>query len=197
MFSSLPDYPRSAETVLQPPREGNEGKAADRIGRMLFRLAILAGLWGVVLYARWMIVSDMIPAQNLPEAVLGKWQSDRMDGRSFIEFTPNHQLRLVGNGTTIESADYEIVGGELMIWRFQHPPGDRDLELGQQCYQISVRGNQLAVTVSDRGITPIPEHTQFEPSSLRLLLPFWQGYTVQFQRWEIANSPRKNVAIAP
>jgi hypothetical protein len=148
---------------------------------MLFNVVLLAGLWGIPLYGRWMILPGVNPTQALAEAMLGKWQIGKEGSRSFFEFTPK-QLRLVGKkGETIESADYDIAGDVLMLSGFKLQPGDRDLEIGHQCYRISIRGDQFTVTPSDAGFMPIHRH-DWPECRLRELLPRSQGQTREFQR---------------
>lgn len=197
MSYSLPDYRRFAEAALQRLRKDHTRKTSNRWERMLLNVVLVAGLWGGVLYARWLIPSDVNPAQNLPVALFGKWQSEWLGDRGFLEFTPNHQLLLVRNGKMIESADYQIVGDVLMISGFTDQPSGRDLELQSQCYRISIHGSQLTINAADIGFTRVPEHLQFEKSGLRTVLPFWQGHIVHYQRAETAGSPRTNAAIRP
>ncbi len=181
MLPSLPSYRRFAEATIQRINKARKRKSSDRPARMLFNVVLLAGLWGIPLYGRWMILTAMNPTQALTEAILGKWRIGKEGSWSFFEFTPK-QLRLVGKkGEMIESADYDIAGDVLMLFAFKLQPGDHDLEIGQQCYQISIRGDQLTVTPSNAGFTPIDRH-DWPECRLRGLLPRRQGETREFQR---------------
>jgi hypothetical protein len=177
IFSSLPDYRRFSDAALERLREGRS--PADRFAGMLFNLAILAGLWGAPLYARWVILSDIQETKGLPEAVLGRWL---VGDKSLLEFTPDQQIRLFRDDALIETADYRIIGDTLQISNFKLQPGDHELELNQQRYQISLRAGQLIVTPSTSGFTPVPEHAQWEEGRLRLILPHFHGDSVRFLR---------------
>jgi hypothetical protein len=74
MFSSLPDYRRFAEADLQRLRKDHKRNPSNRLGGMMFNLVLLAGLWGVPLYARWFVLSNITSTHPLPEAVLGEWR---------------------------------------------------------------------------------------------------------------------------
>jgi hypothetical protein len=179
IFSSLPDYRRFSDAALERIRQDDGRKTFDRLAAMLFNLAILAGLWGAPLYARWMVLSDMHETKSLSEVVLGRW---RVGDTSLLEFTLDQQIRLFWHGALIETADYRIIGDMLEISNFKLQPGDHELELNQQYYQIALRTGQLIVTPSTSGFTPVPEHAQWEESRLRLILPHFHGASVQFLR---------------
>jgi hypothetical protein len=181
MYDSIPDYRRFAESAMQRVRKNHQRTSSDRLARLLFNVVLLAGLWGVPLYARWLVMSSMNVTQGLSEIILGRWQIVE-SGNGFLEFTPKMQVRLVGrNGIVIESADYQIAGEALMVFGFKLQPGNRDLEMEQQqCYRISIRGDQLTIASSDRGFTAIPRHGS--DSHLRRVLPHWVGAIFHFQR---------------
>jgi hypothetical protein len=193
MLSSLPDYRRFAEADFQWPRKENDRKTSDRFERMFFNVVLLAALWGGPMYARWMILSDMnitdnitqVPLEvvlgDLPEAVLGEW---RFGAESFLEFTPNHQLELIGSRGIIESADYQIVGDVLKISGFKRQPDNLDLAIVEQCYRISIRGGTLIITPSDSGFTPFDRHTPSEGYLRSVVLPPFYGAIIQYQRAE-------------
>jgi hypothetical protein len=181
MFPSLPDYRRIAEATIQRIRKDRK-RTTDRPARMLFNVLLLTGLWGVPLYARWMILSDMNVAQVLSEDILGKWLIGEKGARGFLEFTPKRQLRLIqNNGVMIESADFEIVGGALWVSNFKSQPGGHLLPTDHQCYQISIRDDQLIVKPATSGFTHVPVDS-WEEGRLRMVLPPWQGVIRQFQR---------------
>lgn len=177
IFSSLPDYRRFSDDALKRLSDGRS--TADRLAGMLFNLAILAGLWGAPLYARWVILSDIQETKGLPEAVLGRWP---VGDNSLLEFTPDQQIRLFWHGALIETADYRISGDMLEISNFKLQPGDHDLELNRQRYQIAIRADQLIVTPSASGFMPVPHNAAWEGSRLRLTLPHFHGSSVQFPR---------------
>jgi hypothetical protein len=182
MFPSLPNYRRFAETTIQRIRK-NRKRKTDRPARMLFNVLLLAGLWGVPLYARWMILSDLNVIQVLSEEVLGKWEMDNKGHKRILEFTLK-QLRLIQNKAITESADYQIVGDALWVSSFKSQPGDHPLPVNQQRYQISIRDHRLIIKPATTGFTRIPENAAWEgPSQLRIIvLPPWQGAISQFQR---------------
>lgn len=180
MFSSLPDYRRFAESALPRLRKDHERETSNRIGGMAFNIILLAGLWGVPLYARWMILSDRNPTQNLSTEVLGKW---RKDDSHILEFTRRGELLLIliRNKVVVESADYRIAGDVLEVSGFTQQPENRLLPVNQQRYQLFLRGDRLLIKPATTGFTSIPERAS-EGSGLRLVLPPWSGVTVQFQR---------------
>lgn len=179
MFSSLPDYRRFAELALPRLRKDNEREPSNRLGSMMLNVVLLAGLWGVPLYARWIVLSDLSLSSNLAAEILGKW---RIGDASYLEFTAHHQLRLIVNETLKETAHYRIIGDVLEVSRFTLQPENRTLEINQQNYRVSIHGNQLAATAADVGFTPIPEHAQEERSGLRKVLPPWHGPIIRFRR---------------
>jgi hypothetical protein len=182
MLPSLPDYRRFAEATIRRIRKDRK-RRTDRPARMLFNVLLLAGLWGIPLYGRWLMLSDTDITQDLPEAVLGRWLIGEKGERGVLEFTPRKQLRLIrNNGVMIESADYEIVGDALWLSNFKSR-SDHLLPVDHQRYQISIRDDRLIVKPATSGFTHIPEHAADEgPSWLRMELPPWQGVNRQFQR---------------
>ena len=52
--------------------------------RMLLNLLLLSGLWGMPLYARWLVLADQAMDQPLSEAVVGKWWRDEHRNRAKI-----------------------------------------------------------------------------------------------------------------
>jgi hypothetical protein len=194
MFSSLPDYRHFADSALQRLGNDPERKPSTRFGGMVLNLVLLAGLWGLPLYARRIVLSDRNGSEsthesttkttpesrvNLSEDIIGKWQSA---GANYLEFTANQQLQLIQNEELIETADYRIVGEVLEVSSFKLQPGDRDLEINQQKYRISIHGDQLALKAADKGFTPIAEKMQWEKSNLRKVLPPWHGPIIRFER---------------
>lgn len=183
MFSSLPDYRRFAHTALQRLNNAPERKPSNRFCGMLLNLVLLAGLWGLPLYARWMILTERDSTKSLAEAIIGKW---RCSETSYLEFTPDHHLRLFRNDSIIESADYQLVGHVLQVFRFKLQPGDQELEINQQCYRFSIRGDRLNVTSADIGFTPVISidrpRDRSGGSHMRQVLPRWHGAILHFQR---------------
>ncbi len=182
MFSSLPDYRRFAESSLRRLRKDQKRTTSGRLGRIVFNLVLLAGLWGLPLYARWMVVSEMNATLPLSSSLLeGEWRGD--DG-SVLLFAPSKELRLIEKGTMIESADYRIVDDELEIGGFMRQPGDRFLPVVVQRYQVrfTIRGDRMIIVPAKKGFTPIPEKASEEGSRLRLVLPPFRGISVVFHR---------------
>ncbi len=186
MFPSLPNYRRFAEATIQRIDKARKRKSSGRPARMLFNVVLLAGLWGLPLYGRWMILSGMNTTQCLPEAVLGRWLIGEKGERGVLEFTPKKQLRLIRNRAIIESADYEIIGDSLWVSDFKSQSRDHLLPVDQQRYEISIYDNRLIVKPATTGFTRIPENSALEGSGLRLVLPPMHGVISQFQR---ANNP--------
>lgn len=173
MIFSLPSYRRLSDMDLARLRRDDERNPSRRAMRMLLNLLLLSGLWGMPLYARWLVVADQARGQPLSEAVLGKWWRDE---EVFLEFTPDRHLRLCREEGLIESAEYQIVGDMLWVSDFRR----RDLlAVEPQCFRISLRGNQLILTPAKDGFTA---RGRDDRSSLRTVLPAWEGATVQFQR---------------
>jgi hypothetical protein len=173
-FCSMPDYRRRFATALQRIRKDDDSQISNRIVRALSHILILAVLWGVPLYGRWMLLSARSAGPSLSAAVIGKWGSER----SFLEFTPDHQIRLFDDAELIETASYEIAGDVLQISDFKLQPGDEELPLNQQCYRISIVGDQLTITPSTLpgfGFTPVPDNAAWEVSRLRRWLPGSHG----------------------
>jgi hypothetical protein len=182
MFSSLPDYRRFAESALRRLRKDQKRTTCGRLSRIVCNLVILTGLWGLPLYARWMVVSEMNATLPLSWSLLGgEWRSD--DG-SVLLFTWGDELRLIVNGTMIESANYRIVDDELEIGGFMRHPGDRPLPVVVQRYQVTftIRGDRMTIVPAKKGFTPIPEKASEEGSRLRLVLPPFRGTSVVFHR---------------
>ncbi len=182
MLPSLPSYRRFAEATIQRINKARKRKSSDRPVRMLFNVVLLAGLWGLPLYSRWLILPDKNIIQDLPEAVLGRWLIGEKGERGVLEFTPKKQLRLIRNGAIIESAEYEIIGDSLWVSDFKSQSRDHLLPVDQQRYEISVYDNRLIVKPATSGFTHIPENSALEGSGLRLVLPPWQIVISQFQR---------------
>lgn len=182
MFSSLPDYRRFAEATLQRLRMDPKQKTSDRLGGMVINIVLLAGLWGVPLYARWLILSDVNSTQPLSEAVLGKW---RRDDRDILEFTRRGELHLIRNEVMVESADYRIEGDILEVSGFTEQPDDRPLPVVQQRYQIAIRGARLIIKPAPSGVNWVPDRRHAEGgNSLLFVLPPWSGVTAHFQRMD-------------
>jgi len=179
MIFSLPSYRRLSEADLERFRNAGDQQSSIRVARALFNILLLAGLWGAPLYARWCVLSDMKETPSLSEAVLGQW---RYGDKSLLEFTSDQQIRLSQDGMMIETASYRIVGDVLEIYDFKLQLGHHDLEINQQRYQISILDENLIVRPSAIGFTPVPEHTQWERSGLRMVLPQFHGASVQFRR---------------
>ncbi|MGH7168893.1 MAG: hypothetical protein ACRELF_01065 [Gemmataceae bacterium] len=182
MIFSLPSYRRLSEVDLDRLRRDEDRDSSNRVARVLFNLLLLMGLWGVPLYARWVLLSDVVGAESLPKAALGKWWKD---DKAVLEFTADQQLRLIQNGALIESADYWMLGDTLNVSDFKSQPGNHRLPVSRQCFHISIRDDRLDVTPATTGFTAIPEKAWVEGSSLRLVLPAWHGATVQFRRGDV------------
>jgi hypothetical protein len=182
MFASLPEYRRIAEAVIPRLRKDPHRTISNRFAGKLLSLALLAGLWGLPLYARWMVLSDRNPPLPLSEAVLGEWRSD---DRNILAFNRlNQKLWLSQDGVIIESANYRIQGEELEVSGFIRQPDNLLLPVGPQRYQISIRVDRLIVRLADTGFTNVPCRAD-EGSKLRRVLPPWHGTTLQFQRVDI------------
>jgi hypothetical protein len=190
MIFSLPSYRRLSEADLARLRRDDERYPFNRVVRMLLNLLLLSGLWGMPLYARWIVLPDIVGVEtkNLPKAILGEWWSDRKFGewwnehKAVVELTAAQQVRLFWEGALIETADYRIVENVLEVSDFRSQPVDHRLLVNPQRFQISIHGNQLILTPASFGFTPIPENAVWEGSSLRLVLPTWQGWSVTFWR---------------
>lgn len=178
MIFSLPSYRRLSDLDLARLRLDDERNPSWRAGRMLLNLLLLSGLWGMPLYARWLVLADQARDQPFSEAVLGKWW---LGDRAILEFTPNRHLRLCGEKGLIETAEYQIVNDTLWVDDFKRQPGDVALLVKAQCFQITIRDNQLIVRPAKFGFTPIPRHG-WEDSVLRRLLPEMERETRQFHR---------------
>ena len=187
MFS-LPNYRRLSDADLDRLRRDNDRNSSSSVARILFNLLLLAGLWGVPLYARWMLLADVIGAESLPKAILGEWWDDRHHGewwnadKAVLEFTTDQQIRLFWGKALIETANYRIVGNTLEVSNFIHHPDGRHLTVNSQHYQITIYGNRLNVSPSTTGFTPVPENAAEEWSGLRSVLPTSRGAFVRFWR---------------
>jgi hypothetical protein len=179
MFSSLPDYRRFAEADLQRLRKDHKRNPSNRLGGMMFNLVLLAGLWGVPLYARWFVLSNINPTQPLSEAVVGEW---RRDEKWTLSFTRTEELQLIEEESIFETAHYQILGDKLLVSGFTRQPDNRLLPVESQCYQISVRGHRLSVEPASIGFTSIPEKGAGGGSWLRKVLPAFHGSTVEYHR---------------
>lgn len=189
MFSSLPDYCRLAESVLPRLRKDSEQRTPNRLRRMALNLVLLAGLWGLPLYARWMVLADRNPPQEMSDSlsqhpsedILGKWRKD--ESNSILEFSRKGELRLIGQQEVVESADYRIVGDELEVSGFRQQPDDRLLTVNQQRYQIITRGDRLLIKPAPAGFTSVPlDRSHAADGSLRYVLPPWSGQSSKFHR---------------
>jgi hypothetical protein len=179
MFSSLPDYRRFAETALQRLRTDAQQKTSRRVSGIVINVALLAGLWGLPLYARRIVLTDLNSTPPLPEAIVGEWQVDQ---RNSLVFKRDHELRLIQNDALIELADYRIVEDVLEVSGFSRWPDNRPLPVVLQRYRISIRGHHLIVTSASNQPNQVPEIEAEEGSSLRRVLPAFPGRTVQFLR---------------
>ena len=122
MFSSLPDYRRFADAALKRFRKDNKREPSNRLGRMMLNLVLLAGLWGLPLYARWIVLADRNSTNstsenitkttpetkiNISEAIVGKWRP--VDGSHFsITFTRDGKFVVSWKETIVETAHYQF-----------------------------------------------------------------------------------------
>ena len=78
----------------------------------------------------------------------------------------------------METADYRIFGDMLEVSEFTR---HRRLSVNPQHYRITIRGDQLTITPSRTGFTPIAERSG-EGSALRWVLPPFSDRSVHFRR---------------
>ncbi len=170
MFSSLPDYRRFAEATIRCIRKDQKRGNFDRPARMMFNVLLLAGLWGVPLYARWVILADIdkdfsIPLREPDPAqgtIVGKWRAT--DGTHFlITFTKDGQFILSWKETILQTARYwffEENEEEIVIDDFREQPGDRLIEGNEKWWiRATVKGENLSTTLSFL----VNEHVRHEP----------------------------------
>jgi len=177
MFHSIPDYRRFKEDAVQRVRKDRQRTSPDRLGRMLFNVMLLAGLWGVPLYARWVILADIDkqiakpeqPPEEAQGTIVGKWRAT--DGTHYsITFTKDEQFILSWKETILETAHYwffEEDEEEIVIDAFHEQPGDR-LIVGDEkwWFRATVKGEKLSTSPTFR----ILDHFRHEP------LPAWHKH---------------------
>jgi hypothetical protein len=177
MFPSLPDYRRFAEATIRRTRKDRRRKT-DRPARMLFNVLLLAGLWGVPLYARWVILADIGTPKHAHGTIVGTWRAT--DGSHFlITFTADGQFKLLWQDTIIETARYWFNDGnqnEILVSDFREQPGDRLVSNEEMWwFRASVEGAKLSITHSFslheqlRRKFPWHGHRQIEGKRLKLL----------------------------
>lgn len=150
MFSSLPDYRRFAETTIRRIRKDRK-RMTDRPAVMMFNVLLLAGLWGVPLYARWLILANNDRSEHVPETIVGKWRTT--DGSHFsITFTADGHFELSWKEAIIETARYwfrDKNQHEAMIADFREQPGDRVVEGEEKWwFRVIIERNKLSTTFS-------------------------------------------------
>ena len=151
MFSSMPDYRRFAEAALQRLRKDPTRKTCNRWERMLLNVVLVTGLWGVPLYARWVVLSDIDRPEDVAEGIVGKWRAT--DGSHFsIAFTAEGQFVLSWKETIVETARYWFNDGkqdEIVLADFREPPDERPIEEeGMWWFQVFLEGKKLSITHS-------------------------------------------------
>lgn len=164
MFSSMPDYRRFAEAALQRLRKDHTRKTCTRWERMLLNVVLVAGLWGVPLYARWVVLSDIDRPADVAEGIVGKWRA--MDGSHFsIAFNTDGQFALSWKETLVETARYWFNDGdqnEIVLAEFRQQPGDRLIEGEKMCwFRVSLAGKKLSTAFSSNSLD---EHLRFMPN---------------------------------
>jgi hypothetical protein len=182
MFSSLPDYRRFAEAALQRIRKDHKQKSSHRLSGMLFNILLLAGLWGLPLYARWVVVPDIHRSTSEPPSLIGKWQA--MNGSHFsITFSADGQFVVSWKETVLETARYWFADRDqkdVLLFDFRKQPGNQPLAEEKRCwFSVSFAGKRLKTAISlfsvdefdrDRIKPESLAHWEMEGEALRLYL---------------------------
>ena len=186
MIFSLPSYRRFAEASMKHLRKDDGRATSDRLGAMLFNIALLASLWGVSLYARCLVLSNVNNRARAFEHFVGTWRTT--DGSHFqITFTRHGQFVLSWKGTIVETADYWFNDGnqnEVVISDFFEQPGNRAVG-NEMCWlHVSATREKLSTKISFsldeqwRKTASWHGHWQIEGETLSLASP------VDFERVE-------------
>jgi hypothetical protein len=155
MFNSIPDYRRFAEATIQGVCKDRQRTSPDRLARMLFNVILLAGLWGVPLYARWVILADIDKDIAKPEqaqgTIIGKWRAT--NGTHFsITFTEDGQFVLSWKEIILETATYWFHQGNqelIVVADFREQPGDHLVEGDDKWwFRASVEAQKLSLSHS-------------------------------------------------
>jgi hypothetical protein len=194
--SPLPSQPAPEGEDPTGRQRTVELRRADRLGPALVKLLLLTGLWGLVCYARWLLPisgpatpasfgGPPIPDGAPHQALLGKWEATDGSGAT-IRFTKDWRVLLdrddlpefSGVFDWHDAAEIEVC--ELRFgWR-----GETFGAASWSRFHISVKGDQLSITESNRHEAWDREDTRFtlqDLSTLHLCKP-WEGKAVTFKR---------------
>jgi hypothetical protein len=150
MIFSLPSYRRFAETSINRLRKDDGHATPDRLGAILFNIVLLAGLWGIPFYARWLVQSNVNSRSRAFESFVGTWRTTA--GSPFqITFTRDGQFVLSWKGTVIETASYWFHEGnlnEVVMSDFFEQPGNRAIGNAMCWFHASATREKLSTTFS-------------------------------------------------
>lgn len=151
MFSSLPDYRRFGETVLQRMHKDPKQPSSNRLVERTFNILLLAALWGVPLYARWVVVPYIhrpkIESPSSP-SIVGKWKTTKFGNHFSVTFTEDGQFVVSWKDTVLETARYSFADDNqhiLVLENFRKQPGDLPFADKPRCeLSVSVESKKLS-----------------------------------------------------
>jgi hypothetical protein len=114
MIFSVPRYRRLSEDDLARLNKDDPRNPTRRLQSALLNILLLAGLWGVPLYGRSVVLSAMNEPKSALEAVVGKWRPT--NGSHFqIAFTSEGQFVLSWKETVVATARYSSHEGDKHV----------------------------------------------------------------------------------
>lgn len=150
MIFSLPSYRRFAEASIYRLRKDDGRVTPDRLGAIFFNIVLLTGLWGIPLYARWLVQSNVNSRSRAFESIVGTWRTTA--GSPFqITFTRDGQFGLSWKGTVIETASYWFHEGnlnEVVMSDFCEQPGNRAIRNAMCWFHASATKEKLSTSFS-------------------------------------------------
>jgi hypothetical protein len=187
--NQLPTY-RDLSAALprpspMPERVGSSGRAIVSLTRLLKMVAV----WGLLYYARWMVLAvppaDLSPAREL----IGTWETDD-DGGLQLEFTPEGSMTLRRKqGEPVFQGNYVLPpdpwtrkAGSRDNWQVvEYPIEFTNL---RRSFQVSTRMSQSA--------EPVRIHATFTKDTLVFTIGFPDvltlgGITREGSEWKLVN----------
>jgi hypothetical protein len=178
MIFSVPGYRRLSEEDLARLRKDDPRNPARRLQAAFFNILLLAGLWGLPLYGRSVVLSAMDERKSAPEVIVGsKWRTT--DGSDFqIAFTSEGQFVLSWKEAVVATARYSFHEDEenVIVLSDFHKLDERveqgAMEEDGMCwFWVSWKNGKLSTTrVLDRRHRPRPE-AGWQIGGERLTLP--------------------------
>jgi hypothetical protein len=188
MIFSLPNYRHLSEAALERLRKDDGRQSSGRATGILFNVLLVAGLWGVPLYGRWVVLSHRTGPMDLREAILGKWRATE-DSRFTITFTEDGRFVLMCKNMIFATARYRIgeqEKDEVKLDRFPKPGGEGPIPQEERCwFRAAVTEGALHITPSvDRWNGAVRQGKSWQCDDDRLELPPLNGGPAIFQRIE-------------